>query len=546
MNQERLPAEEVRMGPVPDSERSEPGPALPDLLVMRGITKDFPGGRVLFGVDFTLRAGEVHALVGQNGAGKSTLMKILAGVYPDHGGTITLDGTPLALREPREAIRAGIAVIYQDFTLIPELTVAENIALGREPGGPALVDHAAVRRESAREAAAIGIDLPMDVPVRRLGVAGQQLTEIVKAVSRHARILVMDEPTARLSGAEREHLFRTVRDLVASGVSIVYISHFLEEIFSVADRVTVLRDGRVVAERPTSVLDLPALARLVVGRELRRVAERRESHVRPGEVGLRLTGFGVPGRSGPFFLEVSRGEVLGLAGLVGSGRTSLARALVGLERSAVGTIALDGWEGRPRDPGQAAELGLVLLAEDRKRQGLVLQRPVAENVALTALRERLSRLGFVRLRRRDDIVRDLIARLAILPPQPEALAGRLSGGNQQKVVIGRAIAAEARVLILDQPTSGVDVGAKADIYQRIDELARDGATILFISDDLDELLRLCDRIVVMHRGRPEPPVEAGGIDRAALLEALSETTEPANPPARAPMSAVVSAVASTP
>ena len=501
--------------------RSPDGP--PPLLEMRGMTKDFSGGRVLFGVDFDLREGEVHALVGQNGAGKSTLMKILAGVYPDYGGHVRLGGEPVDLRDPRDALSHGVAVIYQEFALVPEMTVAQNIALGHEPGERGLVAHRQIRDDAAAELERLAIDLPVDTPVKQLGVAGQQLTEIVKAISRRARILVMDEPTARLSGAERDRLFDTVRDLAASGVGVVYISHFLEEIFEIADRVTVLRDGNVVAVEPTSALELASLAQLVVGREVREAQHRRDSTA-TDEPGVSLRALAVPGRAGPIDLDVHEGEIVGLAGLVGSGRTSLARAMVGMERTARGEVAVGDWSGLATHPGDAAERGILLLAEDRKRQGLVLQRTVGENMALTALRSSLSHRGFVRLRERARVVGELIDRLRLVPPRPGVAASSLSGGNQQKVVFARAIAAGARVLILDQPTAGVDIGAKEELYAQIDRLASDGVSIIFISDDLDELLRMSDRIVVMRRGQAADPVPATSIDRAQLLEAISDTS----------------------
>lgn len=498
-----------------------PGGPVP-LLEMRGITKDFPGGRVLFGVDFELRAGEVHALVGQNGAGKSTLMKVLAGVYPDYGGTVSLGGETIELRDPRHALRQGVAVIYQDFMLVPDMTVAQNIALGHEPGARGLVRHGQIRLDAQAELRRLGFELPVDARVRHLGVAGQQLTEIAKAISRRARILVMDEPTARLSGSERDRLFACIRDLAASGVGVVYISHFLEEIFEVADRITVLRDGHVVAVERASDLDRPSLARLIVGRDMAARAERASSRRASDRPLVRVHGLAVPGRVGPVDLEMAPGEVVGMSGLVGSGRTSLARAIVGLERTATGTIEVGTWSGRPRDPGEAAAVGILLLAEDRKRQGLVLPRSIAENVALTALRTSLTHHGFVRRRERTRVVRGLIDRLGIVPPRPDVVAASLSGGNQQKVVFARAIAAAARFLILDQPTAGVDVGAKEELYDQIERLSADGAAILLISDDLDELLRLSDRILVMRRGRPSTPVAAASVDRAGLLAAISE------------------------
>ncbi len=494
------------------------------LLEMRDITKDFSGGRVLFGVDLSLMAGEVHALVGQNGAGKSTLVKILAGVYPDYGGSVRLAGETIDLRDPRQALDHGVAVIYQDFMLVPEMTVAENIALGHEPGKRGLVAHSRVREASAAEAARLGIELPIDAPVKQLGVAGQQLTEIVKAISRRARILVMDEPTARLSGSERQRLFATVRDLAASGVGIIYISHFLEEIFEVADRVTVLRDGRVVTVESTARLDLPRLAGLIVGHAMAERSARRVTTRREGTPAVSLKGFGLPGRTGLLDLDIAAGEIVGLSGLVGSGRTSLARGLVGMERSVVGTVTVGPWSGRPRDPAQAARAGILLLAEDRKRQGLVLPRSVAENIALTALRTTLTRFGLVRSQRRGVVVRELMDRLSVVPARSDIPVARLSGGNQQKVVFARAIAASARVLILDQPTAGVDVGAKEELYAQIDRLAGEGIAMILISDDLDELLRLSDRIVVMRRGHPQPPAPVAHFDRAGLLEAISDTS----------------------
>ena len=491
------------------------------LLEMRGVRKSFAAGEVLHGVDFTLERGQIHALVGQNGAGKSTLMKVLGGVYDDYGGEIRIEGRPIRPESPKSAIRAGIAVIYQDFALIPAFTVAENIALGREPerGAPGTVDHRAVRERSAREAAALGIDLPMDEEVRHLGVADQQLTEVVKALSREARILVMDEPTARLSPAERDQLFQTMRRLRATGVGIVYISHFLEEVFVVADRVTVLRDGNVVASRPTADLDLRTLAALMVGGALSDAERAAATSARPGTPALELRGFSVAGRPG-VSLAVQPGEIVGLAGLVGSGRSRLARAIVGDGRP-TGTVVVDGRTVRFDTPRDAARAGVLLLPEDRKRDGLVLLSPIAANLVLTALDQDLSRTGFVRRAARSRLVASLIERFRILPPDPDRQVRTLSGGNQQKVLMGRAFGARASVLILDQPTAGVDVGVKAEIYDHVRTMAGEGKAFVLISDDLDELLLLCDRIVVMRAGRASEPVPATSFTRAALLEAIT-------------------------
>ncbi len=351
------------------------------LLAMRGIRKRFAGGEVLHGVDLTLRRGEVRALVGQNGAGKSTLMKVLGGVYPDYEGDIEVDGRALRLETPHAAIANGIAVIYQEFALVPDLSVAENIALGREPAGRArgTISHRGIASRSAEVASRYGIRLPMATPVGQLPVAEQQLTEILKALSRDARILVMDEPTARLSARERDRLFEIIRSLSAEGVGIVYISHFLEEIFTVTQSVTVLRDGDVVASQPTGSLDLATLTALLVGAELR--GFERQGHVSPdAPVVLDARDLVVTGRD-PVSFEVRAGEVLGFAGLVGSGRTRLARTLVGAQ-GAPPTVSVAGQHLRVGSPRDAAAVGMLYLPEDRKHDGLVLESSVLENIVL--------------------------------------------------------------------------------------------------------------------------------------------------------------------
>ncbi len=493
----------------------------PPLLVMCDVRKSFAAGEVLHGVDFDLERGEIHALVGQNGAGKSTLMKVLGGVFPDYSGRIAIDGVDIRLPSPRIALDHGIAVIYQDFALVADLSVADNIGLGREPAGrlPGSVDHAALRARSAEEAAELDIALPMDQPVRRLGVAEQQLAEVVKAISRRARILVMDEPTARLSPSERDRLFRTMRSLKAAGVGIVYISHFLEEVFVVADRVTVLRDGNVVITAQTSDLDLAALARYMVGAQLTTIERAEERTVREGTPAIELRDFAVSHRP-PVTLSVQPGEIVGMAGLVGSGRTRFAEAIVGHVRAS-GQRIVDGRPATFHTPADAAALGILLLPEDRKRNGLVMPSAVASNLSLTALRPVLSRLGFIRRVARRLLVADLVARFGILPADPARPVRTLSGGNQQKVLMARAFGARARVLILDQPTAGVDVGAKAELYGQIRALAREGVAVVLISDDLDELLLLADRIVVMRAGRADAPLPAAAFSRAGLLEAIT-------------------------
>jgi ABC-type sugar transport system ATPase subunit len=484
---------------------------------MRGVRKRFAAGEVLHGVDFTLERGQIHALVGQNGAGKSTLMKVLGGVYPDHTGSVAIDGAPVRLDSPHTALDAGVAVIYQEFSLVPDLSVAENIALGREPERRVrgLIDRRALQTRSAREAEVQGIGLPMDRPVRTLGVADQQLAEIVKALSRDARILVMDEPTARLSPAERDRLFGAMRRLRDDGVGIVYISHFLEEVFAVSDVVTVLRDGAVVVSRPTAELDLARLAALMVGGTVVRMERRERGEEAEAVPALELDQVSVLGRPG-VSMAVAPGEIIGVAGLVGSGRTRLARALVGVGRR-TGSMRVSGRPVDARSPAHAARAGVIMLPEDRRRDGLVLPGTIGANVSLTALDLSLTRFGFVRRAARARLVRDLIARLGILPSDPERTVRTLSGGNQQKVLMARAFGADARVLILDQPTAGVDVGAKNELYERIRSVTADGVAVVLISDDLDELLLLSDRILILHGGRPVGLLPAPSLDRETLL-----------------------------
>ncbi len=500
----------------------------PALLDMRDITKDFPGGRVLHDVDFRLMRGEVHALVGENGAGKSTLMKILAGLYPDHGGVIELEGDVVSMRSPRAALAAGVAVIYQEFALAPDLTVAENIALGREPGtgAPGSISHRALRARSAKEATDLGIDLPMDTPVGELGVADQQLTEIVKAVARQARVLVMDEPTARLSSKERDRLFGIIRGLSARGVGVIYISHFLEEIFSVASRVTVLRDGHLVACDTLDNLDLPQLARLMVGDKFREIeiSTRQNLEGAEGErvVALKVDDLSVDDLVKPVSFTLHRGEVIGFAGLQGSGRTEMVDAIVGNRPARRGgRLHIGSYSGLPRHPRAALAAGILMLPAARKTQGILAVRSVAENIAIAALDRDLSIGGFIRAKKRRLLVEQMIDRFAVRPKAAGVEISSLSGGNQQKALFARATAAEAAVLILDQPTAGVDVGATVELYDQIDLLTSSGVAVLLVSDDLTELLRLSDTIILMKDGLASAPKPVSSFDRASLLASIT-------------------------
>lgn len=494
------------------------------LLDMQQIRKSFAAGPVLHGVNFQLARGQIHALVGHNGAGKSTLMKTLGGNFADYDGKIVLDGEEVALHTPKQALEKGVAMIYQDFSLIPDLSVADNIGLGRDPRGalPGLISHSALRRRSAEEAEAVGIRLPMDTPVRQLGVAEQQLTEIVRACSQNARILVMDEPTARLAPAERQHLFDVMRNMARNrGVGIIYISHFLEEIREVCDAVTVMRDGRIVETGAASAYSVQDLARLLVGHdEIATIASTSPPRGKTGAPLLDIEGLAVAGRP-PVDLAIGAGEIIGIAGLIGSGRTRLARAIIG-DVAASGRIRLAGRDLARRTPQRSADAGLVMVPEDRKVSGLALASDIEENMAATALAPRLSRFGIIRAREKRELVESLIEKFGIRPPDRKRAVGTLSGGNAQKVLVARAVAARPKAMILDQPTAGVDVGAKGELHKLVELSAAEGAAILLISDDLDEILALSHRVAVMVGGRIKDVLPREGLDRASLLAAISQ------------------------
>ncbi|MCW1411260.1 sugar ABC transporter ATP-binding protein [Rhizobium sp. 1AS11] len=498
------------------------------LLEMRNIRKAFSGVQVLRGVDFALQPGEIHALVGHNGAGKSTLMKVLGGNFADYEGEVRLTGQEVRLTTPRDALERGVAIIYQDFSLVPELTVADNIALGREPRGrvPGTLAHARMRDRSRQEAATLGITLPMDIAVRRLGVGAQQLTEIVRACSQDVRILVMDEPTARLAPAERELLFATMRRMAKERqVGIVYISHFLEEVCRLADTVTVMRDGLVVESGPGSTYTVDSLANLLVGHDLpSQHVPPASAHAAPASAQevLSATDLVIGGRR-PLNLAIKNGEIVGLAGLVGSGRTRLARALVGDVRSS-GTISIGGRPIRRLTPERATKAGLALVPEDRKASGLALAASVEANIVVSAVAKLLSVAGIVRPGSRPRLAEEMIKRFVIRPPDRRKAVGNLSGGNAQKVLLARAVGSRPLAMILDQPTAGVDIGAKAELHNQIRRAANEGAGILVISDDLEELLELSDRIVVMNAGTLTGDYPSAGLNRASLLAAMSRST----------------------
>jgi rhamnose transport system ATP-binding protein len=478
----------------------EPPPAPDALLSLRGIVKAFGGVRALEGVSFEVRAGEVHALVGENGAGKSTLVKVATGAHPPDAGEVAVGGRPVARLDPTGARRLGIAAIYQQPALLPDLTVAENVALGYEQGGPLRrVDWPGRRRRTRELLDLVGGRIDVDAVVGRLRMAEQQLVEIARALATDARVLFMDEPTASLSGREAEHLFAVVRALRARGAGIVYVSHRLEEIFALADRVTVLRDGRRVASGPTADLDRAGLIRLMVGRELAAVFPQREAVA--GEPVLEVRGLACrAGGLGEATFTLHAGEILGLAGLVGSGRTELARTLFGLTRADAGEIRLRGRPVRITSPGRAVALGIAYVPEDRRRHAVIAELPVAANLTLAVLGA-VSRFGLLDRARERREAAAMAARLDVRAASLDVPVATLSGGNQQKVALGRWLAARPAVLLLDEPTQGIDVGAKSEIYRLMVELAGQGLAILMISSELPEVLGLSDRVAVMHEGR---------------------------------------------
>jgi ribose transport system ATP-binding protein len=470
------------------------------LFELRGISKGFPGIKALDDVSFELRAGEVHMLVGENGAGKSTLMKVLCGAYRADRGSFFHNGKPVTINDPAAARKFGIAVIFQDFTLVPYLDIAQNIFLGREfPGRvPGLIDRRRIYAKARRVLDMIGFDVNPRTLVHRLGVAQQQMVEIAKALSQQARILVMDEPTAALSERESERLFAIVARLKQSGVAIIYISHRLSEVFALGDRITVLRDGRKIASLLPSETTPDRLVTLMVGRPVDSTYSR-PSRPTPGEVVLDVKNLAGPSGFADINLNVRAGEIVGLSGLVGSGRTEVARAIFGADRVTAGEVRLFG-ERTGGSTEDSVRRGMALIPENRKTQGLALARSVGDNIVLAGLRK-LFPSGIFLPARAMKAARSIIEKLRIATPTPRRQVATLSGGNQQKVVLGKWLNAGTGFFIFDEPTRGIDVGAKAEIFRLLDGLVHNGAAILMISSEQIEVVRICDRAYVMRDKR---------------------------------------------
>ncbi|MEU5397536.1 sugar ABC transporter ATP-binding protein [Streptomyces tibetensis] len=494
------------------------------LLALRGIGKSFLGVRVLDGVDLQVRPGEVHAVVGENGAGKSTLMKVVSGVHQPDEGTVEFDGAPRTFRGPREAQQAGVGTVHQELTLLPERTVAENVWLGREPLRRGLVDRRAMLSHTAGLLASIGEgSLPPDTRVGRLGVAQQQVVEIVKALALDARLLIMDEPTAALADHEVGQLYALVRRLQEQGIGVLYVSHRLKEVFDLSSRITVLKDGRAVATLDTADTSADQLVHHMVGRELSSYYPGLAKPQELGPVRLSVRGGGNRKLRG-IDLRLRAGEVLGVGGLQGSGRSALARALFGAAPFSTGQVTVDGAPVRLRSPRAAIRAGIAYVSEDRKGEGIVAGQSVLDNALLAGRAVRPGRLG---RGARTARVRGLLAAVELRAAGEEQEIRFLSGGNQQKVVLARWLALAPGILLFDEPTRGIDVGAKSAIHDLVRRLARDGAAVLMVSSELSELLGMSDRIIVMRDGRIAGELPAGATEEDVVALAVGTAREAA-------------------
>jgi ribose transport system ATP-binding protein len=506
-----------------------PSTAAPPLFCLSGVTKRFFNVVALEGVSFDVRGGEVHAVCGENGAGKSTLMKVMSGVYVPDEGTLSLDGEPLSFASPREAQERGIAMIHQELNLVPHLSVAENIYLGREPLRGWLVDRRKLRADAQACLDRLGVAVSPDALVSGLSVAQQQMVEIAKALSMQARLLIMDEPTSSLTDAETTHLFRVIHELKRAGSGIVYISHRLDELEGLVDRVTVLRDGRHISTKPFAETSIAEIVALMVGRTLdEKFPARRRCPTR--ETVLQVRGLRRAGVFGPVDFDLRRGEILGFAGLVGAGRTEVARAVFGADPVDAGSIVLAGRTLAVRSPIDAIREGIAYLSEDRKAHGLAVKMSVAQNITLANTAAVTDRRGLIRAGEELAVARRFIEQLGIRTPSPGQAARLLSGGNQQKVVIAKWLFRESRVLFFDEPTRGIDVGAKVAIYELLDQLAGAGIGVVMISSELPEILGMTDRVAVFHGGRITKVLDTRATSQEEIMHYASAAPAPAASP----------------
>jgi len=487
------------------------GENLPPLLEVKGLTKSFPGVLALRGVSLHLKKGEVLSLIGENGAGKSTLMKILAGVQPADSGEYLIEGGPVNFQNVRDAMNRGIALIHQELNLASNLDLAANIFLGREPNKKGIIQDNEIREEATKYLQRVGLDLPTDTITGTLPIGKQQLVEIAKALSCDARVLIMDEPTSSLSQKETETLFEVVKDLKNQGISVIYISHRLGEVIELSDRVTVFRDGENAGDLAKEEINHENMVRLMVGRDLSEFYDRQIHQ--PGKTVLQAREIISPAYSTiPVSFEVRAGEIVGIAGLVGAGRTELLQTIFGVTPALGGELELDGKSFRPQCPADAINAGIALAPEDRKQHGLVLPMTVRENSSLPSL-ERDQTKGFLNQEAELKISEKAVEQMQIKTPSIEQIARFLSGGNQQKIVLGKWLAMNPKLLMLDEPTRGIDVGAKREIYKLMEKLAGEGMAILFVSSEMEEVLGMADRAYIMHEGKI-----SGELDRNELSE----------------------------
>lgn len=468
------------------------------IVELKGVTKEFPGVLALSNVDFDLFSGEVHVLLGENGAGKSTLIKILSGVHPKNGGKIFLKGVETEINGPLDAIKNGISTIYQEFNLVPALSVAENIYLGREKIKGKLIDWNTMYQEADKLLESLNISMSSKIKVKELGVAEKQMVEIAKALSVNAEILILDEPTAVLTDKEIDKLFSIIKTLKEQGVGIIYISHRLEEIPIIGDRVTVLRDGCLVGTLGIDEGDMDTWIKMMVGRDLKDKFPTRQVDI--GEEVLRVEGLTRDGVLEDISFNLRRGEILGLSGLVGAGRTELARAIIGADDITAGKIFLSGKEIEIKTPADAVNYKISYLPEERKTHGLVMALSVKHNMTMAAL-PMLSRFNIIKKNEEDEMANTYVDKLSIKTPSLDRKVLYLSGGNQQKVVIAKWLCAGSDIFIFDEPTRGIDVGAKFEVYQLMNELVKQGAAVIMISSELPEILGMSDRVIVMRKGR---------------------------------------------
>ncbi|AKG71789.1 MULTISPECIES: sugar ABC transporter ATP-binding protein [Serratia] len=492
----------------------------PYVLEAEGISKQFPGVKALDNVSLKIKPGSVHALMGENGAGKSTLMKCLIGIYRPDAGTIKVKGQPVTFNDTLAALHSGISMIHQELNLVPHMTVAENIWLGREPAKLGFVNHEELNRKTRELLAHLKIKLDPETQLGTLSIANQQMVEIAKAVSYNADVLIMDEPTSALTEGEVVHLFAIIRELKQQGKGIIYISHKMDEIFAITDEVSIFRDGTSIASDKTENLTKQSLITMMVGRELTQMFPKFNNNI--GEEVLRVAGLRRSGWFHDISFAVKRGEILGVAGLVGAGRSEVMESLFGMHPAEGGEIYIEGLPVKIDSPSKAIEQGLAFLTEDRKKSGLFLVLSVVENMSIVNLSAYTSKNGFVSQTQMAKDCMEQISKLNIKTPTMDQIINNLSGGNQQKVLIARWLLAQPKILILDEPTRGIDVGAKAEIYRLISELAHRGVAIILVSSELPEILGMSDRVMVMHAGRITGILDKDEADQEKIMALASE------------------------